>query len=148
MSKLSRLFGRKPEKSPEVEKPAPTPEDITLMMPSSELTIKEPPPVEGFGLQFHFESGELKSFDRLPLSVGRGEPNDINLTDDSVSSIHAKIYYDERVGSICIEDLHSLNGTFIDNLPTSKNILRDGDKIKTGNFVLTFRDMGFIYQGH
>jgi pSer/pThr/pTyr-binding forkhead associated (FHA) protein len=67
--------------------------------------------------------------------------------DDSVSAAHARIYFDERVGSICIEDQHSLNGIFVNNLPTSKNILRDGDKIKIGNLELTFKDTGFIYQG-
>jgi pSer/pThr/pTyr-binding forkhead associated (FHA) protein len=79
--------------------------------------------------------------------IGRGEANEINLADDSVSSMHARIYFDERVGSICIEDLHSLNGIFVNDMPTSKNILRDGDKIRIGNLEMTFKDTGFIYQG-
>lgn len=147
MGKLSKLFGKKADSDQEAEKPVPKPEDITLMMSSSELNEIVTTPKAAFGLQFHFESGEIRTIDQLPILIGRGENNQLVLNDDTVSPNHARIYFDERVGAVCIEDQDSLNGLFVNNFPTLKNILQDGDKLKAGNIVLTFRDMGYINQG-
>lgn len=147
MGKLSKLFGGKSSKDKQSEEPAPPPEDITLFMQGSVQPASEAEQASSYGLQFHLDSGEVKSFSSIPIQIGRGEANEINLADESVSAVHARIYFDERVGSICIEDQQSLNGILINNLPTSKNILRDGDRIRIGNHEMTFRDTGFIYQG-
>jgi hypothetical protein len=147
MSKLSKLFGAKPNKEKETVEPSLRPEDVTLFVQSPVQSKSAEEQGDDFGLQFHLLTGEVKSFASLPIMIGRGEANEINLADDSVSSMHARIYFDERVGSICIEDLHSLNGIFVNDMPTSKNILRDGDKIRIGNLEMTFKDTGFIYQG-
>src|SRR4030042_5171932 len=120
MSKLGKLFGAKSNKNLDADKEAPKPEDITMMMQSPIPANGESAPTEGFGLQFHLESGEVKSFESLPIMIGRGESNEINLTDDSISTKHARIYFDDRVGSVCIEDSHSLNGIYVNDLPTSK----------------------------
>lgn len=147
MSKLSKLFGAKPSKDQQSEEPSPRPEDITLLVTNPVQPKNAEERGDDYGLQFTLLTGEVKSFTSLPIAIGRGEANDIDLADDSISAAHARVYFDERVGSICIEDQHSLNGIFVNNLPTSKNILRDGDKIKIGNLEMTFKDTGFIYQG-
>jgi pSer/pThr/pTyr-binding forkhead associated (FHA) protein len=147
MSKLSKLFGAKPNKEKQTEEPSLRPEDITLFVQSPVQPKSAEELGDDFGLQFHLLTGDVKSFASLPIVIGRGKGNEIDLADDSVSAIHARIYFDERVGSICIEDQNSLNGIFVNNLPTTKNILRDGDKIKIGNLEMTFKDTGFIYQG-
>jgi len=147
MSKFSKLFGAKPNKEKQSEESSLRPEDITLFVTNPVQPKNAEQQVDDFGLQFHLLTGEVKSFANLPIEIGRGEANDINLEDDSVSATHARVYFDERVGSICIEDQHSLNGIFVNTLQTSKNILRDGDKIKIGNLEMTFKDTGFIYQG-
>lgn len=147
MSKLSKLFGAKPNKEKQSAEPSPRPEDITLFVTNPVQPKNAEEQGDDFGLQFLLQSGEVKSFTSLPIEIGRGEANDIHLADDSISAAHARVYFDERVGSICIEDQHSLNGIYVNNLPTSKNILRDGDKIKIGNLEMTFKDTGFIYQG-
>jgi pSer/pThr/pTyr-binding forkhead associated (FHA) protein len=113
----------------------------SLASDSSKVTDQE------YGLKFTLESGESKLFTSLPISLGRAESNDLILPDETVSAHHARIYYDEKVNDVCIVDLSSLNGLFIDNQPTYRNVLYDGVKIGLGNVTLVFRDTGFIYPG-
>jgi pSer/pThr/pTyr-binding forkhead associated (FHA) protein len=102
---------------------------------------------QGFGLQFILPDGESKLFTTLPVTIGRAPNNDIVLVDDTVSQQHAQIYYDDQAQDICIADLDSLNGLFIGDQPTHKNILYDGVKIGLGRSSLIFRNTGFIYPG-
>ena len=67
------------------------------------------------------------------------------LNDETVSSSHALIYFDELAQEVCILDLDSLNGISIDHAPTRRNILSDGVKISLGTVDLTFRDTGYIH---
>ena len=102
---------------------------------------------QSFGLKFTLENGESRLFTTLPISLGRADDNDINLPNETVSAHHAQVYYDDRVNEICIVDLDSLNGLFIDDQPTHRNVLFDGVKIGLGTAMLVFRDTGFIYSG-
>jgi pSer/pThr/pTyr-binding forkhead associated (FHA) protein len=67
------------------------------------------------------------------------------LDHESVSSTHAIVYFDEQAQDVCLLDQDSLNGVFIDNLPTHKNVLYDGVKITLGKVNVTFRDTGYIH---
>ena len=102
---------------------------------------------QAFGLQLIFESGESVIIPSLPVTIGRGDQNSVVLKDDTVSTTHARIYYDDLVRNICIVDTDSLNGLYINDQPTRKNILYDGAKIRLGKVVLTFRDTGYIHPG-
>jgi pSer/pThr/pTyr-binding forkhead associated (FHA) protein len=113
----------------------------SLIRGSSELTN------QSYGLKFTLESGESKLFTSLPISLGRADDNDIVLPNETVSAHHAQIYYDETVNGICIVDFDSLNGLFIGDQPTHRNVLYDGSKIGLGAATLIFRDTGFIYPG-
>jgi pSer/pThr/pTyr-binding forkhead associated (FHA) protein len=106
---------------------------------------KNPADQAGFGLKFSLETGEERLFTSLPISIGRGDHNDMVLKYDTVSNVHALIYFDERVQDVCILDQGSLNGIMIDGLPTGKNVLHDGVKIRFGDALLTFRDTGYIH---
>lgn len=86
--------------------------------------------VDGNGIEFPVSS--------LPANIGRGEMNEISINDDSLSEAHARIYYDERVQEICIEDLDSSNGIYVNQKPTSKNILFTRTEIRLGLVTLTF----------
>lgn len=135
MSWITKLFGREPERA-------------SAVVEGSRDTEMEPENAGGnevFGLQFIMDSGESKTFNTLPLKIGRGEQNDIPLNDETVSTEHAQVYYDEQVRDICIVDLDSLNGVFIGDQPTRKNILYDGVKIRLGRVQMTFRDTGYIH---
>jgi pSer/pThr/pTyr-binding forkhead associated (FHA) protein len=96
-----------------------------------------------YGLQLVLDDDRTFHLE-LPSTIGRSDENTIVISDDSVSAQHARIYLDERVGAVCIEDLHSLNGVFVDGRPTSKNILDDSARITLGSVSLTFRDTGFL----
>ena len=98
-------------------------------------------------MKLTIESGESQLFTTLPIRIGRAENNDLVLPDETVSSHHAQIYYDEIVDDICIVDLGSLNGLLVDDHPTHRNVLYDGTKIGLGAATLLYRDTGFIYTG-
>jgi len=129
MDQIGKLFGKKTGSS----------------APDQEDSKGETSPETAFGLKFIFETGEERLFTSLPISIGRGEHNDLVLNQETVSSEHALVYFDERVQDICIMDQDSLNGLFIDGLPTHKNVLHDGVRIQLGEVVLAFRDTGYIH---
>ena len=69
------------------------------------------------------------------LVVGRDSANDIMLNEPSVSGKHAKIYLEE--GSVFIEDLRSLNGTFVNGKRVEGRVkIKSGDNISLGSFSL------------
>lgn len=98
-----------------------------------------------FGLKFILSPDEAKIFTSLPVTIGRSEQNDIVINDKTVSAVHARIYYDDRVKDVCIVDNDSLNGILIDGYPTYRNLLQDGVRIGLGKVTITFRDTGYIH---
>jgi hypothetical protein len=97
-------------------------------------------------LQLIDPAGYARPITKLPASIGRDDNNDVVLKEETVSARHARLYYDNALG-LCIEDIDSLNGLYIDGRPTRKNVLHDNMKITVGNVTLTFRDMGYIHPG-
>jgi len=102
---------------------------------------------EEFGLRFILDSGQAWTFNNLPIRIGRDEQNEMVISDDTVSAFHALVYYDDLAGDVCIQDLDSLNGLMLGDLPTRKNVLQDGIRIGLGKVHLTFRDTGYIHAG-
>ncbi|MEW5872100.1 MAG: FHA domain-containing protein [Chloroflexota bacterium] len=137
MKKLAKLFGQKDEPAP---KSAPVEEKVSRVEDQGATKME-------YGLEFITESGETRVFTKLPIAIGRGEANDLILTDESVSARHALVDYDARIGGVCIEDVGALNGLFLDEHPTRKNVLQDGSKIRLGSVTLSFRDTGYIHPG-
>ena len=82
--------------------------------------------------------------DPLPATIGRDRSNKIVLNDPKVSALHATIYFDKSFSAVCIEDNASLNGLFIDEFPTQKNLLYDNMKIRLGETIFTFQNKGFV----
>ena len=114
----------------------------------SQIMLEVTPALDGdeFGLQLSDQSGITNTLRSLPITIGRSSQNDIILVDDTVSDQHARIYYDEIIGNVCIQDLDSNNGTWINDLPTQKNILYDGVRLRFGSAELEYRDTGYIHQ--
>jgi len=104
------------------------------------------PNKKDLGIQLINKDGDIIPIPSLPVKIGRDEQVDIQLDDDSVSAAHALIFYDDRVQAVCIEDLRSLNGIYINGKPTYSNILFDGVNITLGLEILTFRNVDFIPQ--
>jgi pSer/pThr/pTyr-binding forkhead associated (FHA) protein len=83
-------------------------------------------------LVLKFEQSVLKEVvigDR-PVTVGRLPDNDLPVDNLAVSSHHARIYLEGD--KITVEDLNSLNGTFVNNQRITKVQVKPGDKIMIG----------------
>jgi predicted component of type VI protein secretion system len=87
-----------------------------------------------------FEETTLKEvgLGERPVTIGRGPDNDIHIDNLAVSTHHAKIYKD--AGRVIIEDLNSLNGTFMNNQRITKSFLKIGDKILIGKHHILLDD--------
>jgi pSer/pThr/pTyr-binding forkhead associated (FHA) protein len=68
------------------------------------------------------------------VSIGRKPDNDICLSDLSVSGVHARVRLSEH--QVIVEDLNSLNGTFVNGHPINKAVLANGDTIRVGKVIL------------
>jgi pilus assembly protein CpaF len=76
-----------------------------------------------------------EGFDRNEINVGRVQGNDLMLPKGNVSKHHARLLY--RDGRFIVTDLKSTNGTYVNGRKISQaTIVREGDKIYIGDFVL------------
>jgi pilus assembly protein CpaF len=76
-----------------------------------------------------------ETFDRNEINVGRVQGNDLMLPKGNVSKHHARLLY--RDGRFIVTDLKSTNGTYVNGRKISQaTIVREGDKIYIGDFVL------------
>lgn len=137
MDQINKLFGRKAASDGSIEK---GPSSMEQKPGVQNLETTEP-----FGLKFTLTTGEAYLFSSLPLIIGRSPDSDLVIDKDTVSMAHALVYFDESVHDVCILDQDSLNGLYIDGLPTRKNILHDGVQITLGEATLNFRDTGYIH---
>ncbi len=69
--------------------------------------------------------------------IGRGTDTDIRLTDHAVSRRHAEIRIAN--GATMLNDLQSTNGTTVNGITVTTTALSDGDEIRIGETVLTYR---------
>lgn len=65
-----------------------------------------------------------------PISIGRAPDNDLSVDNLAVSNHHARVYVEG--GRLVVEDLDSLNGTFVNDLRVERATLHDGDSIWIG----------------
>ncbi len=84
------------------------------------------------------QSGNTFKISGPETSVGRDPANGIFLNDMTVSRAHAKIV--RRPGSTVIEDLGSLNGTWVDGAIVTSAPLHDGSTIQIGTFTLVYHE--------
>jgi ABC transport system ATP-binding/permease protein len=71
-----------------------------------------------------------------PVIIGRAPEADIHLDAPNISRKHASF---KKLGEqYVLEDLGSLNGTYVNDQPIQSAILRDGDLIEIGKFLLVF----------
>jgi pSer/pThr/pTyr-binding forkhead associated (FHA) protein len=72
------------------------------------------------------------------FTIGRASKNTMSFKAGTVSEVHASIKWDKS--SFKIRDERSTNGTFVNGKRVKGvTILKNGDKIKVGQFVLTYR---------
>ena len=72
------------------------------------------------------------------VTIGRDPANSIFLNDMTVSRSHARIEFTSS-GAV-IEDLGSLNGTWVDGAIVTSAVLRDGSTVQIGTFTLVYHN--------
>jgi len=89
-----------------------------------------------------FEAHVLREipFSGQPLTIGRTPDNDIQIDNLAVSTHHAKIEF--GADQLMIEDLNSLNGTFVNKQRVQKSALRHGDTVTIGKHEILVRLSG------
>lgn len=94
--------------------------------PSTRLLVKAP-------------QGGTKEIEvsHTPFTIGRKSDNDLCLEDVAVSGHHARISQVQKV--LFLEDLHSTNGTFVNEQKIDRRQLQDTDSIRIGAHRLIFR---------
>src|SRR5260221_13647732 len=65
-----------------------------------------------------------------PVGIGRSPDNDLPVDNLAVSNHHARVFFE--AGRLVVEDLDSLNGTFVNDLRIERATLHDGDSIWIG----------------
>ena len=76
-----------------------------------------------------------ETFDKNEINVGRVQGNDLMLPKGNVSKHHARLLF--RDGRFIVTDLKSTNGTYVNGRKIAQaTIVREGDKIYIGDFVL------------
>src|SRR4051794_13496300 len=82
-----------------------------------------------------------ETFDKNEINVGRVQGNDLMLPKGNVSKHHARLLF--RDGRFIVTDLKSTNGTYVNGRKIAQaTIVREGDKIYIGDFVLRLETNG------
>jgi hypothetical protein len=80
--------------------------------------------------------GEAIALNTDVLTIGRSPHSDIFLDDVTVSRHHARVIRDEN--GFLVEDLNSLNGTYVNRRRIERHRLADADELQIGKFKLAF----------
>ena len=98
-----------------------------------------PPPPRPFGTLQVVAPGQpsrMVFLSRLPFTIGRRPGCDLVLPDPQVSRAHARI--SSQDGNFVLEDLGSINGTWVHGQRVQRHALRPGDEIQIGQTRLRF----------
>ena len=81
--------------------------------------------------------GDVLRLKQIQTTIGRGKNNNINLEDSYISHSHTRILFQD--GGFYIEDLGSINGTFVNGIRIdSPVVLQEGDIIKIAGNIFKF----------
>lgn len=98
-------------------------------------------------LYLKFDQSVLKEvpLTQAPTTIGRLPDNTLQIDNLAVSGHHAKIYWSE--GHYVVEDLGSLNGTYVNNKKVGQATLIHGDQVLIGKHVVEFKNEGSMALG-
>ena len=89
------------------------------------------------------QTGMSFDLDHPIITIGRDPANSVFLNDMTVSRRHARMDLSNLSnGLVTIEDLGSLNGTWVDGAIISRAALSDGATVQIGTFRMVFHDNG------
>ncbi|WP_406841625.1 FHA domain-containing protein (plasmid) [Streptomyces sp. AHU1] len=84
-------------------------------------------------------TGQSVVLDRGPLTLGRKSDNDIVIVSANASRLHAEIVSEDA--GFVLYDRDSRNGTYVNDKPVTRHVLRPQDRIRIG-------DETFLYESH
>ena len=86
------------------------------------------------------EEGNEYELDSSPLTIGRGNQNDVAIDDDEFASArHVRI--EPRRDGVWVHDLGSTNGTYVNGVRIDRpRKLLDGDVVRVGETELRFEE--------
>jgi len=86
-----------------------------------------------------YEAAVLKEVDvgTQPVGIGRAPDNALHVDNLAVSSHHARIFNDG--GKLVVEDMNSLNGTFVNSQRVTRATLKPGDVVSVGKHSIEVR---------
>lgn len=84
------------------------------------------------------QTGNTFELEDSVTTIGRDPANSIFLNDMTVSRSHAKIV--QGATGALIEDLGSLNGTWVDGAIVNSAPLHDGSSVQIGTFTLIYHE--------
>lgn len=85
------------------------------------------------------QTGQTFELNSAVITLGRDPKNSVFLNDMTVSRLHATIDISNyRSGVVVIEDLGSLNGTWVDGAIVEKAPIKDGSTIQIGTFRMVY----------
>ena len=103
-----------------------------------DLLKSAPIPVPTLSIIKGPQNGNVFRLEASVTSLGRDPMSSIFLNDMTVSRHHARIVR-SPLGTV-IEDLNSLNGTWVDGAIVNSAALRDGTTIQIGTFTLLYHE--------
>jgi pSer/pThr/pTyr-binding forkhead associated (FHA) protein len=118
--------------------------ETTMAFTPDEADEEGQPELADFGIKgpaLVVRSGGGRAGETFPLgteetTIGRSPDCDIFLDDVTVSRRHAVVT--RKTNQLQIEDLGSLNGTFLNRRRIESGELSDGDELQIGKYKLTF----------
>lgn len=81
-------------------------------------------------------AGEVFALDGERMTIGRNPDAEVFLDDVTVSRNHALVV--RRRDGLYVDDLGSLNGTYVNRHRIDSHRLSDGDELQVGKYKLTF----------
>ena len=83
-------------------------------------------------------SGSELELDQHAIVCGRDNASDFTIADSNVSRRHCRFVPVNEGSQYLVEDLHSSNGTYVNNKLIRSKLLAAGDRIRVGNTLLEF----------
>ena len=122
---------------------------LSASAPGARPAPKEPAPAEAApeapakpaGPRFIlYENKKVKAVypvDKPEMLIGRSPECDIHIDEQTISRVHARVT--AKPDKFVVEDLNSLNGTYINNDAIKRGHIEDKDSVTVGNVALVFR---------
>jgi hypothetical protein len=120
------------------------PDETTMTFSAEEMREERPDLLEELGIEGPAlvirsgggRTGEAFALERSQTTIGRSPDCDIFLDDVTVSRRHAVLGRGDE--AFTIEDLGSLNGTFLNRSRIERANLENGDEVQIGKYRLIF----------